>query len=169
MSNQDTNFTISSITLSNGPVAEQIPPQLSYNVTFTESGLPVGTEWWVNQGSDNQSSASNVISFSLPNGTYTYTTGASGYTARACVRFLSRTPKMELNGRHRPQRCSRLDRHSLCMHLFRQSSFGSIVPHLHVGLSHTRESWLSGGCFCFVLTREVAHDAEEKTRRQPCR
>src|SRR5271157_506479 len=54
---------------------------LTYNVTFTEMGLPTGTEWWVNLAGNNQTSTSNVISFFLPNGTYTYSSGAFDYTA----------------------------------------------------------------------------------------
>ena len=45
-----------------------------YNITFTESGLPAGTEWYVNlyNGQSYQSTA-NFISFSEPNGSYPYT------------------------------------------------------------------------------------------------
>ena len=53
---------------------------LTYNVTFTEMGLPTGTEWWVNLTGNKQTSTSNVISFFLPNGTYNYSSGASDYT-----------------------------------------------------------------------------------------
>jgi hypothetical protein len=47
-------------------------------VTFTESGLPSGTEWWVNGtvvGS--HSSTTTTISFSEPNGSYTYTVASA--------------------------------------------------------------------------------------------
>jgi hypothetical protein len=55
--------------------------QIYYSVSFTESGLPHGTEWWVDLGGYNQSSTSDVISFSEPNGAYAYRIGSSGYTA----------------------------------------------------------------------------------------
>jgi hypothetical protein len=51
----------------------------NYSVTFMESGLPSGVVWWVDLKGDNRSSTSNVIDFSLPNGTYSYSTGAFGY------------------------------------------------------------------------------------------
>jgi hypothetical protein len=50
-------------------------------VTFVESGLPFGVEWWVDLNGDNQSSTYIGIGFSKPDGNYTYITGASGYTA----------------------------------------------------------------------------------------
>jgi YVTN family beta-propeller protein/parallel beta-helix repeat protein len=55
----------------------------AYSVSFTESGLLSGTEWWVDLNGDNQSSGSSMISFSLPNGTYTYSTSTilAGYAA----------------------------------------------------------------------------------------
>jgi outer membrane protein assembly factor BamB len=55
--------------------------QIHYSVSFTESRLPLGTAWWVDLNGNNQSSTSGVISFSEPNGMYTYSTGASGYIA----------------------------------------------------------------------------------------
>jgi parallel beta-helix repeat protein len=54
---------------------------LNYSVTFTEQGLPSGSTWWVDLNGDNQSSTSDMISFSEPNGMYTYSTGTPGYTA----------------------------------------------------------------------------------------
>ncbi|MGC8506564.1 MAG: YncE family protein [Thermoplasmata archaeon] len=50
-----------------------------YYVAFTESGLPAGTSWWCNLSGTNLSSTSTVIKFSLPNGTYNYKTGSSGF------------------------------------------------------------------------------------------
>ncbi|MGC8620306.1 MAG: DUF7619 domain-containing protein, partial [Thermoplasmata archaeon] len=46
---------------------------VTYTVTFTESGLPAGTKWYVNL-SNGQSfpSTTNTITFSEPNGTYSY-------------------------------------------------------------------------------------------------
>jgi len=51
------------------------------SVSFTESGLPSGTEWWVFLNGNNQSSTSSTISFPTPVGTSPYSTGASGYDA----------------------------------------------------------------------------------------
>jgi hypothetical protein len=48
--------------------------QVTYSVTFTESGLPSGTEWWVNlTGGQTFSSTTDSLSFAEPNGTYDYT------------------------------------------------------------------------------------------------
>ena len=53
----------------------------TYPVTFTESGLPVGMTWSVALGGSTQS-ATGSISFTEPNGTYSYTVGSiSGYAA----------------------------------------------------------------------------------------
>ncbi len=56
--------------------------RVTYPVTFTETGLPSGTEWSVAlSGSAPQSSGSSEIDFEEPNGTYTYTvSGISGWT-----------------------------------------------------------------------------------------
>ncbi len=54
----------------------------TYAVTFSESGLPSGTTWSVTLNSQTLSSTTSTITFSEPNGTYSYTVGAvSGYTA----------------------------------------------------------------------------------------
>lgn len=48
--------------------------QVTYSVTFTETGLPTGTEWWLNvTGQAALASVSDSISFTEPNGTYEYT------------------------------------------------------------------------------------------------
>jgi hypothetical protein len=45
-----------------------------YTVTFTESGLPSGTIWYVNLSNGQSfSSTTNIITFNEPNGTYSYT------------------------------------------------------------------------------------------------
>ncbi len=50
----------------------------SYAVTFTESGLPSGTEWFVNiTGGSAYSSMTNTISFMASNGGYDYTLGTA--------------------------------------------------------------------------------------------
>ena len=53
-----------------------------YPATFTESGLPSGTTWYVNLSNGQSfSSKTSTISFSEPNGTYSYTvSGVSGYS-----------------------------------------------------------------------------------------
>ena len=45
----------------------------TYSVTFTESGLPAATQWYLNvTGQTSVASASTTASISLPNGTYDY-------------------------------------------------------------------------------------------------
>ena len=59
---------------------------VTFPVTFTESGLPSGAEWFVNvTGQPSQSSSSDTLVVELPNGTYTFTVGTTqrGYTAHA--------------------------------------------------------------------------------------
>ncbi len=61
----------------NGPVSETAnfgSATTTYAVTFTESGLPTGTTWYVNiTGQPSQSSTGTTITVQLPNGTYSYT------------------------------------------------------------------------------------------------
>ncbi len=46
----------------------------TYNVSFSESGLPSGTKWYVNlTNGQTYSSTTNTITFQEPNGTYDYT------------------------------------------------------------------------------------------------
>lgn len=54
-----------------------------YNVTFTESGLPSGTAWYVNltNGMKSGTITGTSYTFSLENGTYSYTySNVSGYS-----------------------------------------------------------------------------------------
>ncbi|MGC8688950.1 MAG: S53 family peptidase, partial [Thermoplasmata archaeon] len=54
----------------------------TYTVTFTESGLPSGTSWSVTLAGSTKSSTTNTITFSEPNGSYSFSVGAvTGYTA----------------------------------------------------------------------------------------
>ncbi len=54
----------------------------SYNVTFTESGLPSGTSWSVTISGSTVSSTTTSLIFSKSNGTYSYTVGpVAGYKA----------------------------------------------------------------------------------------
>ncbi len=53
-----------------------------YNESFTESGLPAGTAWWVNlSGIGNVSTTGTTIIFYLPNGTYNFRDGSTGYNS----------------------------------------------------------------------------------------
>ncbi|MEM3844072.1 hypothetical protein, partial [Metallosphaera sp.] len=66
-----------SFTVSGANVSESITfTEVTYTVTFSESGLASGT-WWVNVTTTSQSfsepSSTSSISFSEPNGTYSYT------------------------------------------------------------------------------------------------
>jgi len=55
----------------------------TYKVTFTESGLPSGTNWWVTMNGQNISGTSSSLVFYESNGSYTYVVGGlSGYTSR---------------------------------------------------------------------------------------
>ena len=45
----------------------------TYNITFTESGLPAGTSWSVTLNGITKTSKNNTIEFSVPYGTYNYT------------------------------------------------------------------------------------------------
>lgn len=54
-----------------------------FAVTFTESNLPSGTEWFVNISGNSFHSTSSTITVNEPNGTYTYTIGSAGSIYRA--------------------------------------------------------------------------------------
>jgi len=61
-----------------------------YNITFTESGLSTGTSWSVTFNGTTESSTTDTITFSVPNGTYSYTIGSvSGYTASPSSGFIT--------------------------------------------------------------------------------
>ncbi len=64
-------LTLENLTVRGGAVAES-------PVTFTESGLPAGTRWWVNltRGPSYESTTTN-ISFTEPNGSYPYTVASA--------------------------------------------------------------------------------------------
>ena len=69
-------FTVS------GPVASKSVTfsLVTYTVTFTETGLPSGTEWWVNlTNGQSFSSAETNLTLSEANGTYSYSASAPGY------------------------------------------------------------------------------------------
>jgi parallel beta-helix repeat protein len=61
-------------------VAFSAPPTPVYTVSFTESGLPTGTTWYVTLGTETLSSSLSTIGFLVENGTYAFTVGSSvGY------------------------------------------------------------------------------------------
>jgi len=47
-------------------------PYQNYTISFTETGLPIGTQWSVTLNGTTKSSTTNTITFSEPNGTYSY-------------------------------------------------------------------------------------------------
>jgi Divergent InlB B-repeat domain len=56
--------------------------QVTYSVTFTQSGLPAGTNWTVILGGTPKSSTGTTIVYTVANGTYSFSTiGITGYTA----------------------------------------------------------------------------------------
>jgi YVTN family beta-propeller protein len=57
-------------------------PPTSYNITFTETGLPSGTTWGADLDGTGNSSAITSVGFTDPNGTYPFTiTPVAGFTA----------------------------------------------------------------------------------------
>jgi len=59
-----------------------------YNVTFTESGLPSGTTWWVDFNGNNVSTTSQSIEFTnVPSGTFSYTAGPQYYYVSSNTRY----------------------------------------------------------------------------------
>ncbi|MEM3291003.1 MAG: hypothetical protein QW046_05755 [Candidatus Micrarchaeaceae archaeon] len=50
----------------------------TYTVSFTESGLPSGTSWSVTFNNQTQTSTTDSITFTAPNGTYEYRVLQSG-------------------------------------------------------------------------------------------
>ena len=52
-----------------------------YGITFTESGLTTGTSWAITLNGNVESSSTNTITFTEPNGTYDFSIGnTTGYT-----------------------------------------------------------------------------------------
>ncbi|AWR98587.1 CARDB domain-containing protein [Metallosphaera hakonensis] len=54
------------------PLYVGVSPVKTYNVTFTEMGLPAGTQWSVEFNGEVESSMTPTITFQVSNGTYTY-------------------------------------------------------------------------------------------------
>jgi len=57
-------------------------PAARFTVTFQETGLPVGQEWWVEVGNETIYSSNASIPFSEPNGTYRYHVSAGEFGFR---------------------------------------------------------------------------------------
>jgi hypothetical protein len=64
-----------------GSTLDVLFTQPVYTVSFTEHGLPLGTDWAVTLNGFAQSGSTATISFSVPNGSYAYSVAnVSGYT-----------------------------------------------------------------------------------------
>lgn len=72
----------SPVTVSGAAVTVSVVFEAVYSVTFSETGLPSGTEWYVNiTGGPSFSSTTGAIAFTAANGTYAFTIGSvTGYT-----------------------------------------------------------------------------------------
>jgi len=72
-----------SFIVNGAPVSESITfNPVTYKITFTESGLSSGTNWYVTLNGITKSSLNNTIIFNESNGSYSYTIqGISGYRA----------------------------------------------------------------------------------------
>ena len=70
-------------TVNGAPVSKSVSfSEVTYTVTFTESGLPSGTSWKMTFNGVMNSSTNSVMTFSAPNGTYSFSTSnlSSYYT-----------------------------------------------------------------------------------------
>jgi len=75
-SGDSSDGTVAVITPQSGPSSTHFP------VTFTETGLPLGTSWGVTFNATLNSSTTSSVGFSVLNGSYTFAVGAvSGYNA----------------------------------------------------------------------------------------
>lgn len=69
------------ITVAGNAVHQPVSFAEEFEITFSETGLPLGTHWTVNLSGSARSAAAPTISFFAPNGTYAFTTNATGYRA----------------------------------------------------------------------------------------
>ena len=79
----EVSLSSGSITVNGASVSKSVTfSMVKYTATFTESGLPSGTTWYVNLSNGQSfSSTTSTISFSEPNGSYSYTVSSvSGYS-----------------------------------------------------------------------------------------
>ena len=73
---------LGSFTVNGGDVARAVTFYYgSYPLTFSESGLMTDTNWSVTLRGLSASSTASTVGFSIPNGTYSYSVVAIGYTA----------------------------------------------------------------------------------------
>ena len=88
----------------NSPITEQANFIELYSITFTESGLPAGTIWYVNTSNgQSYSSSGTSISVQMPNGSYSYTiaTADKEYSAQGGL-FIVNGSDMEVNIKFNP-------------------------------------------------------------------
>jgi hypothetical protein len=65
-----------------GSTSSNSPNAREYAITFSESGLPLGTKWSITLGGTTESSTNGTIAFTEKNGSYPFTVDAvSGYSA----------------------------------------------------------------------------------------
>lgn len=87
---QGGTFTIDGAAISQAVSFKPVP---KYSVTFTESGLPSGTMWYVDiVGNQSYSSTTSTITVDLYNGTYSYSTSSQNMS------YNSAPGKFTLNG-----------------------------------------------------------------------
>ena len=73
--------TSASFSVKGKPLSVTISITPSFIVKFTESGLPVGTSWYVDLNGTYAFSSNSTIQFNEPNGTYSYSVVSSNYNA----------------------------------------------------------------------------------------
>ena len=76
--------------------------KVTYTVTFTETGLPSGTSWWVILNGTNSTSTTSSMTFSEKNGTYNFTVATSanyGPSINISGKFFSRTGSLTVVGK----------------------------------------------------------------------
>ena len=75
------SFTVNGVAVNRAITFTALPPG-QHSLTFSETGLPAGTNWSVTVGTTTHTTTGGTISFAEVNGTYSYTVGAVvGYTA----------------------------------------------------------------------------------------
>ncbi len=81
MANRSYSAPSVTVLVDGAPVSAAVTFQeVVYSVTFAESGLPPGTVWWVNlTGGASYVSTGPTLSFSAPNGSYSYIASSIGF------------------------------------------------------------------------------------------
>ena len=97
----ESSITSSSFTVNGASLTEGVTfSELKYQVTFTETGLPSGTIWYLNisgQPSSGPINAGSAFTINLPNGTYSYTLGSTDKT------YAANTAEFTVNGNSTPE------------------------------------------------------------------